>query len=131
MSFSSTCPTEYMTDEWSRSNLFPISLGDVEHLAAQVHGDLPRVGDVARPLLSHQISMADFVVALHLVLDRAYVETFHGARRKMVFQQGSNIGKGDIRIVEVRNLRDNLRHGAFELEISAMYICISSGTYRS
>ena len=49
------------------------------------------------------------------MLDRTHVETLHGTRREVVFQQGADVGEGDVRVVEVCDLRDDLRHSAFKL----------------
>ena len=116
--------------------LSDVVVGDIEHLAAQVHGNLACVSDVARSFLSYQIGVADFIVAFHLVLDRTHVETLDGTRREVVFQQGADVGKGDVRVVEVCDLRDDFRYGAFKLaNVRAGDfrddICMSSGTYRS
>lgn len=51
----------------------------VEYLAAQVHGDLTRVGNLARATLSHEVGVLDLEEGLDLLLNILDREVARGA----------------------------------------------------
>ena len=56
-----------------------VPIGDVEQLSAQVDGGLACVGDVARPLFSHDVGVTDLEEVLRHLQDVVCCEPFAGS----------------------------------------------------
>ena len=67
--------------------------GQVEHLPAQVDGDLARIDDVARALLSHEISKAHLVKRPDFLLDVRNGQALGWAAGEVVLQKRPYVAK--------------------------------------
>ena len=76
---------------------------------------MSRVGDVARPLRSNDIRMADLVELLGFLLNVLNCEAFAGAAGEVVLKQRPYVSYGEVRLIRVLDLPDDLRHRTLKL----------------